>query len=108
MSDEKTMLRREVLRGSLKIGLAVIGVGALGACSKASAFKCDDTLGLPPSDIEMRKNLKYVDASPDPAKVCSVCQQYQPGPNDAACGTCKLFKGTVHPKGNCTSFAAKS
>ncbi|MFO0667247.1 MAG: high-potential iron-sulfur protein [Polyangiaceae bacterium] len=55
----------------------------------------------------MRKTLDYSDASADPAKTCANCQLYKPAAPDQ-CGSCTLLKGTIHPKGFCKSWAAKT
>lgn len=108
-SDQKTMLRREMLQGSVKVGLAVFGAGLVAACSKTPAvLRCDDTLGLKPDEVDTRKTLQYADTSPDPAKQCNLCQQFVAPPAANTCGTCKILKGSVHPNGYCKSFVAKT
>ena len=93
--------------GALSIG-AVAAVAACGKSEGGGAVKCDDTTGLDDASKATRTALKYADTSPDPAKTCVKCQQYIVPEGGAACGGCKLFKGTVAPNGNCTGFAAKA
>jgi hypothetical protein len=103
--DEK-LSRREVLQQSAAFGvLAVTGV----ACGKEQpkALSCTDTMSLSAADAQVRTSLAYVDNSVEPGKTCSNCQQFIPGAPDA-CGTCKVVKGPINPKGNCKSFVAKT
>ena len=101
-----SLTRRELLNRSLHLTVLGAGIASLAACKKdAPALKCDDTMGLAPAEIEQRKALGYSDVSPDPAKICTNCQQYVPG---TGCGGCKVLKGTVHPNGYCKSWAAKA
>ncbi|MSP93382.1 MAG: hypothetical protein EXR79_16580 [Myxococcales bacterium] len=96
------------------VALGTIAVGATAACSKGAGAaeggataKCDDTTGLDDAAKALRTSLKYSDAAPDPTKVCEKCLQFVAPEGEAACGGCKLFKGTVSPKGTCAGFAAK-
>ena len=97
-----------------RIGIGGLALGAVAACGKSAgaaaagaAAKCDDTTGLDDAAKATRTSLKYTDAGPDPAKACEKCLQYVPPEGGAACGGCKLFKGTVSPQGTCAGFAAK-
>jgi hypothetical protein len=102
--DEK-LSRRDVLQRSAAFGvLAVVGVG----CGKdqAKALSCTDTMSLSATDAQVRTSLLYVDNSVEPGKSCSGCQQFIPAAPDA-CGTCKIVKGPINPKGYCKSFVAK-
>lgn len=83
------------------IVLPLIGVG----CAKKE-LACADTGGLLPDEVAMRETQQYVDLSADPAKNCANCQLYKPAAPDQ-CGGCGLLKGTINPKGNCKSWAAK-
>ena len=96
-----------------RLGLGALSIGAIAAvqaCGKSegAAPKCDDTTGLDEGSKATRTALKYADKSPDPAKTCSKCQQYNAPEGGAACGGCKLFKGTVSPEGNCSGFVQKA
>jgi hypothetical protein len=97
--------RRDLLQRSAAGALVVLGA----ACgkNKAAPLACNDTTGLLPQDLTVRNLMKYVDVSPDPAKVCTNCQQFVPPPAPGSCGTCKVLKGTVNPIGSCISFAPK-
>jgi hypothetical protein len=81
---------------------------ALLACKKKVPDSCVDTSGLEKHDLDARIALAYGDATPFPDKTCEACQQFVAPKADGACGTCKLFKGSVHPYGYCKSFALKS
>jgi hypothetical protein len=96
--------RRTLLRQAAALGAFAL-VGA--ACSKQPAsLTCTDTTGLSPADVTVRTTLVYLDTSLEPGRTCSNCQQFIPGaPN--ACGTCKILKGPINPKGSCKSYVAK-
>jgi hypothetical protein len=96
--------RRDLLQQSAVFG-AFVALGAA-ACNKP-ALTCVDTTGLSPADLQVRTTLAYVDSSPDPAKVCSGCQQFLPAPAAGSCAACKVVKGPINPSGNCKSFLAK-
>jgi hypothetical protein len=105
MMDEK-LSRREVLQRSAALGvLAVVGAG----CGKEQpkALSCTDTMSLSAADVQVRTSLAYVDSSVEPGKNCLGCQQFVPAAPDA-CGTCKVVKGPINPKGYCKSFVAKT
>lgn len=97
--------RREVLQRSTAFGvLAIVGAG----CGKdqPKALSCTDTMSLSAADAQVRVSLAYADNSPEAGKQCSGCQQFIPAAPDA-CGTCKVVKGPINPKGYCKSFVAK-
>ena len=106
--DTRTLLisRRQLLWQAVA---ASVGVGAAGAlivgCKKP--LLCDDTTGLAEVDVSTRKALGYVEMSTDLQKTCSGCAQYTAAPSEGTCGGCKMFKGTVNPKGTCKGFVAK-
>jgi TAT (twin-arginine translocation) pathway signal sequence len=101
--DER-LSRRDVLKHSAALG-ALAAVGGV-ACSKPKSLSCVDTTSLSAADAQTRVTLVYVDNSVEPGKTCSGCQQFIPAAPDA-CGTCKVVKGPINPKGNCKSFVAK-
>jgi hypothetical protein len=106
--DEK-LTRRDLFQRSAALSvLAVVGAGA-GACSKAqsAAPSCSDTTGLAAADVQVRATLAYADVSAEPGKVCTSCQQFLPGPADG-CGTCKVLRGPISPRGSCKAFVAKA
>lgn len=83
--------------------------GVLSACGKKTEpDSCTDVSTLSDADKTTRSALQYVDKSTDLAKICNVCQFFQPPTDPAACGGCQLIKGPIHPKGSCTGFAAKT
>jgi hypothetical protein len=109
LKEDRTMdqkiSRREVLSNVAALG-AVAAFGAT-ACSKSpAALNCTDVTGLSPADVTVRTSLGYSDVSMEAGKSCTGCQQFVPAaPN--ACGTCKVVKGPINPKGYCKSFVAK-
>lgn len=96
-------------RVTLKLLTAVPVVSAvLSACgSKSKPDSCNDVSALSASEKAVRDALKYTDKSPDPAKVCTGCLQWEPNADPAQCGGCKVVKGPIHPDGYCSSWAAK-
>jgi hypothetical protein len=103
--DDK-LSRRQLLQKSAAFGvMAAVGV----ACSKeqAKALSCTDTMSLSAADAQVRVSLAYVDSSVEPGKSCSSCQQFLPAAPDA-CGTCKIVKGPINPKGYCKSYVLKT
>ena len=99
------MTRRVVLTRAVLLPLAATFAGALGACSHEPS--CNDTSGLSADDAKIRTEIAaYTDPAQDPAKHCSNCVQFVPGAANA-CGTCKVVKGPISPKGGCKLFVAK-
>jgi hypothetical protein len=105
--EEIQVSRRDALRRSLLMGtMTVGGVWLLAGCKKE--LQCSDTAGLAPADVQMRTTLHYVDKSTMADKNCENCNFYKAAPANDQCGGCLLIKGTVHPKGNCDSWAKKA
>ena len=102
--DDK-LSRRDLLQNAAAVStLAVFGAAA---CNKApAALNCTDTTGLAATDITVRTSLAYVDVSTEVGKSCTSCQQFVPT-TPTTCGTCKVLKGPINPKGYCKSFVAK-
>ena len=101
-----TLSRRKVLEGALK-GSVLLALPVLQLACGKKELVCSDTAGLTQDEIKMRKTLEYVDSTADPAKNCANCQLYKAASADQ-CGACTLLKGTIHPKGFCKSWAAKT
>jgi hypothetical protein len=97
--------RRYLLQAGATLGV-LAAVETLGCGKKKPALSCADTSALSPADAQVRTTLAYVDLSVEPGKMCSVCQQFIPGA-PTACGTCKVVKGPINPRGYCKSFLAK-
>ena len=103
--DEK-LSRREILRQSATFGALAAFAAACGK-DRPKALSCTDTMSLSAADAQVRVSLAYVDGSIEAGKSCSGCQQFIPAAPDA-CGTCKILKGPINPKGYCKSFVAKT
>lgn len=103
MADDQGMTRRDSLRW-LAVGMAAAFVP--GCKSGPKELACNDTSGLDPAALGLRNAVKYVDKSTTPGKECDNCEHYVAGPPDA-CGTCKVVKGPINPKGYCTTWAEK-
>jgi hypothetical protein len=101
--------RRVFLGRFAAVGAALTAPALLAACggggAPTAAAECDGYDALTPQDLQMRQGLQYVDATPDPAKMCSNCIQYT-APTGGPCGGCKLFAGPVVPGGYCSVWAA--
>lgn len=97
--------RREALRHLTVFSVAAAVPAFLAGCSKKP--NCTDTSALKPDELTVRTTTAaYVENAPDPAKKCSGCVQYQPGPQNA-CGSCKVVKGPINPEGYCKLWVAK-
>ncbi len=118
MKNQDKLTRKEFLISAGVVGTTLIfGSTIFNACKKEESKpqqtktegpKCDDVTGLKPEDIEQRKNLQYVDNSPEPSKLCSNCALYIPAEAGAPCGGCNLIKGPISPNGWCTSWVPKA
>ena len=90
-------------------GLLLLLTGA--ACNKSSRpAVCTDVSSLSPAEKTVRTSLQYVDRSQAENKDCASCQQFVAAPSDpfGACGTCKIMKGPINPRGYCNAFVGKS
>ncbi len=97
VSDTSVSRRRLLL-------LAASGAALLASCKKGDPAQCTDVAGLSKDDANVRTTLGYVDHSTVANQTCELCRQFVPGsPGD--CGSCKVMKGPVHPKGYCKGFA---
>jgi hypothetical protein len=105
MTEPSASLARRRL---LLLGPATLAALVLSACAKKEPDSCTSTLGLTQDEIKTRTLLGYHDRSTDPKKHCVDCQQYVAPPSVDECGTCKVLKGPVHPKGSCNVFTQKA
>jgi hypothetical protein len=95
-------------RRLLTLAGGAAGALAISGCDKNAfvSLSCTDTTALTPSELQIRNSLAYTDLSPQPEKACEKCLHFLPGPQNA-CGTCRMLKGPIHPKGTCKSFVGK-
>ncbi|MFN3595993.1 MAG: high-potential iron-sulfur protein [Rubricoccaceae bacterium] len=105
--------RRAFVRRLAGLGALVVGGPALltacgGGDDAITAASCPGYDALTPQDRQMREALNYVDASPNPAQLCTNCQFYVPEEGGSRCGGCTLFAGPVAPGGWCSSWAARA
>ncbi len=99
--------RRQTLRQVISLPVLGSAAALFAACGNDSGgLECNDTSGLSSQDKQFRETQKYTDVSKDPKKNCYNCNFYEG--TDKACGTCKVIKGPVSPKGNCNLWAAKA
>lgn len=105
---EKLISRRDLLQKSAAVAGAFAVLGGAAACSKqGAALVCTDTSGLASADVTVRTTLGYSDVSMEAGKMCTNCQQFVPAAAANTCGTCKILKGPINPKGYCKSYVAK-
>lgn len=115
----ETYSRRTFLRQAITVGALGIGGGALlSACGKkeggekpaaaGAAGGCDDVSALAAADQAFRKTNEYKEASTEAGKNCEGCQLFTPPVGGAACGACKVLKGSVNPAGWCKLWAKKA
>ncbi len=71
-------------------------------CKKNEPVACAEPAGNP-DELAARKAVAYTESTPDPSKDCAKCRHFV-GAADS-CGTCKLLKGPIHPKGSCKVFS---
>jgi hypothetical protein len=98
-------LPRRALFGRAVAALAVLM--GLPGCHK-KALVCDDLSGLTAAEVQLRKTLLYVDASPTPDKACMNCNLFVASRQDDSCGACKVLRGPIQPNGTCKMFLQKS
>jgi hypothetical protein len=94
-------------RRALLHGLAACLAGSVACCQRSHELgpECETDPQQTEADIRMRATLEYVDMASDAKKACDVCRQFVPAPQADSCGTCKLVRGPIHPKGTCKVFA---
>ncbi|MFP5350231.1 MAG: high-potential iron-sulfur protein [Gammaproteobacteria bacterium] len=79
-----------------------------GATPPPGRASCDDTSGLTPEQIKLRRELKYVDRAPNPAHTCGSCNHIQPAPgSNDPCKRCSVVPGPVHLDGWCSAWVAR-
>lgn len=96
--------RRDVLRGIVHSLTVLPAATALGC---GGSTDCTDTSQLSPQEAQQRTDQNYLDTSPDPQKLCTLCEQYIPA-EKSGCGGCKVLKGPINPKGSCNLFVKKA
>jgi hypothetical protein len=100
--DHRPLPRRELFFGCGACLVLAVSAG----CKGSAPSSCNDTTKLTPEDAAARKALAYVDATPEPGKVCLKCIQYIPAPAADQCAGCKVLKGPIHPNGYCRVYVA--
>lgn len=119
MSTINISRRQFIQTGVITSAAGVALIGAVGCDSPKSgneagadkkteqpaATGCTDVSGLSDGDKKAREGLKYVDVTTIAEKNCANCQLYVAAAAGASCGTCKVVKGPIAPKGYCTAWA---
>ena len=108
--DKKITRRTALLRciqlpigGSVLLGLAACGNDS---SDSVSAMLCADPNKMTSAQESVRRTLKYVEASADPAKTCKDCVFFQAGPEAGGCGSCEMFDlAPANPGGHCDSWS---
>ena len=100
-------MNRRALLGHGAAGIAAL-LGALG-CRKnqSAALVCEGLPDISPSDAQLRATLEYLDTAPQPDRSCENCQLFIPASSEGTCGSCKVVRGPIHPKGTCKVFLRK-
>ena len=107
MKDDAKIIPRRALLGRAVATLgAVATIGSTLACKK-KPLVCEGLPGLTPEELQLRKTLQYVDASPQPGRNCTTCTLFVPSKEPDSCGACKVIHGPVHPNGWCKIFVLK-
>jgi hypothetical protein len=104
--NTKKLTRRALLERGAVLSLAVIG-GA-GGFGCGGGLDCSSPPGLTQEQRDMRRNLAYVERSPNPSQRCEVCNFYTAPAQPGTCGGCTLNLGPVNPQGYCSSFVARN
>lgn len=99
------------------VGAVTVGAGYLAACGgsgsgtegggETAALDCSDVSALTDDQKLTRESLGYVEATTDPAKLCTNCQQFQVPAAEGSCGTCLVVPGPINPDGYCTAWVEK-
>jgi len=84
------------------------GDGGAGDEKSAASVKCDDVSALDDAQKAQRAALGYVEKSVQEGKMCTNCLQNVPAADPAACGTCKVVPGSIHPDGYCNVWVQKT
>ncbi|GAB5412890.1 MAG: hypothetical protein Cons2KO_04930 [Congregibacter sp.] len=105
---QTVLTRRRVLLGGLKLSLtggALLGFSACGEQGE-DALVCADPGDMTSAQESVRRTLRYVEMSTDPARSCSGCDFFKPSAS-GACGSCEIFDGgPANPGGYCDSWSA--
>jgi hypothetical protein len=97
--------RRDLLQRSVELPLGIfLALHAVEASADAGKL-CADPTTMDSAQRSARESLHYTEASPDPAKSCSVCSFFQPAA--PPCGSCMIFNGPANATGHCDSWDLK-
>ena len=101
---EADMSRREWL--SKVLGLSLTGglTALAGGCHKRESLICSDPERLSDAENSLRQSLHYTEESPYESQRCAGCGFFQAA-GVATCGSCRLLKGPVNPRGHCDSWS---
>jgi hypothetical protein len=117
--DSKSLNRKDFLKQFGLMGVAAVGATTLisacgggssepatqAAAPAAAVDPCTDVSALTENDLTLRKNLNYVEETPNAEQRCDNCQLYKQPEN--GCGGCLLFAGPVTAAGWCSSWVAQ-
>jgi len=106
MPSESTAPRPALTRRQA-LGLAALPLAAALGC-RSPPSSCQDLSGLSPEEVRAREALEYQDQSTEPARTCSGCLQFVEPTGPFSCGSCRLVRGPIHPRGSCRAFAARA
>ena len=92
-------------RGYLQLSIAGALSVFIGGCGKSKSVMCGDPAKLSDAELSLRTSLHYSEESPEAGKACSGCGFFDAVANNP-CGSCRLLKGPVSPRGHCDSWSA--
>jgi High potential iron-sulfur protein len=102
---ESILSRREWLTRTLQVSVAGTLTVLAAACQKNKASVCADPANLTDAENSLRESLHFTEESTRSDQTCAKCGFFE-GTGTSACGTCKLLKGPVNPRGRCDSWSA--
>lgn len=100
----KPLSRRTFLVG---MPTATLALTVLHGCKEGKQVTCTNVDTLGDADKKARTSSQYIESSKIAAKNCDNCAHYVGAPAADQCGTCKVVKGPINPKGYCNLWVEK-
>lgn len=120
MEDSELLNRRTFLRSVSQLGIVTLtgaSVLSVTGCTRERTSKdlelgdvasCDGTVKLTTEEQAQRKDLEYVETSPNGDKQdCSNCIRFIAPDGNAQCGACGVISGPINPNGYCNDWEPK-
>lgn len=101
---------RALTRRGLLSGGGLLAAATFVGCKERQEreFTCLPDAKLPEPEMKARNAVEYVERGTDASRHCDVCQHWQPGKSDDACGGCAVLRGPIHPRGTCRVFTKRA